>query len=100
MGAESPMKHERWHQAEELFHAALERAPEERQAFLEQACGEDTELRLQVEHLISIDQRAGSRLERPVIEEVTAALDADAAREGSEVGPYRILSPLGAGGMG
>ena len=100
MGAESPMKNERWRQVEELFHAALERAPEERQAFLGQACGEDTELRLQVEHLISIDQRAGSRLERPVIEEVTAALDADAPLEGAQVGPYRILSLLGAGGMG
>ena len=39
------MKHERWRQAEELFHAALERAPEERQSFLGQACGEDTEIR-------------------------------------------------------
>ena len=35
MGAESPMKSERWRQVEELFHAALERTPEERQAFLE-----------------------------------------------------------------
>ena len=94
------MKQERWRQVEELFHAALERAPEERQAFLGQACSEDTELRLQVEHLISIDQRAGSRLERQVIEEVTATLDADAPLEGAQVGPYRILSPLGAGGMG
>jgi eukaryotic-like serine/threonine-protein kinase len=94
------MKHGRWRQVEELFHAALERAPEERQAFFVQACGEDTELRLQVEHLISIDQRAGSRLERPVNEEVFATLDADAPLEGAQVGPYRILSPLGAGGMG
>jgi len=94
------MKSERWRQVEELFHAALERTPEERQAFLGQACSEDTELRLQVEHLISIDQRAGSRLEWQVIEEVTAALDADAPLEGAQVGPYRILSPLGAGGMG
>ena len=94
------MKQGRWRQVEELFHAALERAPEERQAFFVQACGEDTELRLQVEHLISIDQRAGSRLERPVTEEVFATLDADAPLEGAQVGPYRILSPLGAGGMG
>jgi eukaryotic-like serine/threonine-protein kinase len=100
MGAESPVKHERWRQVEELFHAALERAPEERQAFLQKACGEDTELRYQVEHLISIDQHAGSHLERPVIEEVTATLDAALPLEGAQVGPYRILSPLGAGGMG
>ena len=94
------MKPARWRQVEELFHAALERAPEERQAFLAQACNEDTELRLQVEHLISIDQRAGSRLEGQVIEEVTATLDAAGPLEGTQVGPYRILSPLGAGGMG
>jgi serine/threonine protein kinase/Tol biopolymer transport system component len=94
------MKSERWRQVEELFHAALARAPEERQPFLLEACSEDTELKRQVEHLISIDQRAGSRLEGAVIEEVTAALDADAPLEGAQVGPYRILSSLGAGGMG
>jgi serine/threonine-protein kinase len=64
MGAEPPMKSERWRQVEELFHAALELAPDERQAFLAQACSEDAELRLQVEHLISIDRHAGSHLER------------------------------------
>ena len=95
------MKIERWRQVEDLFHAALERAPEERQAFLADACGEDAGLRLQVEQLISIDQRAGTRLETPVMEEVTAALDDDAPPlEGAQVGPYRILSLLGAGGMG
>jgi hypothetical protein len=77
------MKQERWRQTEELFNAALERAPEERQAFLKQACGEDTELRHQVENLISIDQHAGSQLERPLIEEVTAALEAAAPVEGA-----------------
>src|SRR5262249_50568651 len=41
-----------------------------------------------------------SRLERPVTEEVFTTLDADASLEGAQVGPYRILSPLGAGGMG
>ena len=87
MGADWPMKIERWRQVEDLFHAALERAPEERQAFLADACGEDAGLRLQVEQLISIDQRAGTRLETPVIEEVTAALDDDAPPlEGAQVG--------------
>jgi len=100
MAAESTTNSKRWRQVEELFHAALERPPEERHAFLGQACSEDTELRLQVEHLISIDQRDESRLEKQAIEEVTAALDGDAPLEGAQVGPYRILSLLGAGGMG
>jgi hypothetical protein len=38
------MKQELWHKVEELFHAALERAPEERQAFLDATCGTDIDL--------------------------------------------------------
>src|SRR5262245_12142784 len=98
--AEPPMNGERWRQVEDLFHAALEREHEERDVFLAQACSEDSELRRQVEQLISIDRRAGSRLESPVIEEVTAVLDVDVPLDGTQVGPYRILSSLGAGGMG
>ena len=37
------MKQELWRRVEELFHAALERPPEARRAFLDEACGEDHE---------------------------------------------------------
>jgi len=59
------MKQELWLKAEELFHAALERPPEARRAFLDEACGEDSELRRQVEALVAKDERAGSLLEKP-----------------------------------
>lgn len=42
------MKQAFWRRVEELFHAALERPPEVRRAFLDEACGEDNELRHQV----------------------------------------------------
>jgi serine/threonine-protein kinase len=65
------MKQEQWRRAEELFHSALELAPEARGAFLDKACGEDTELRHQIELLVSKDEHGGSLLEKPVLADVT-----------------------------
>jgi eukaryotic-like serine/threonine-protein kinase len=89
------MKKELWRRAEELFHAALERPTEARRAFLDEACGADTELRRQVEILISKDENAGSFLDKPALADATATLLA-----GKHYGTYHILSLLGAGGMG
>jgi serine/threonine-protein kinase len=93
------MKQELWRRAEALFHAALEQSPETRRAFLDEACGEDAELRGQVETLVSKDEQAGSFLESPVLPALTAALGARTSLVGRQFGPYRILSLLGAGGM-
>jgi eukaryotic-like serine/threonine-protein kinase len=94
------MNQELWRKAEALFHAALDRAPEERAAFLNVACGPDTELRQQVEVLVSKDEQAGSLLEEPVLADLTAALAADGPLVGRQFGSYRILALLGLGGMG
>ena len=94
------MNHERWQRAEDLFHAALERSPEARRAFLDEACGKDTELRQQVEMLVSRDEHAGSFLEKPVLADLAGTLATRASLVGRQYGPYRIVSPLGAGGMG
>ena len=47
------MKAERWQQVDKLFQAAVEHAPEERAAFLSQACGGDDALRCHVEKLLA-----------------------------------------------
>jgi hypothetical protein len=91
---------ERWRRVEELFHAALERVPEARQAFLSDACKEDTEVLRQVELLLAKEEQAGSFLERPAIDDRTVTLTAAGGLLGRQFGPYRIVSPLGAGGMG
>ena len=93
------MKQELWRRAEDLFHAAVERSPEARRAFLDDACGEDAELRRQVEMLVSKDEQAGSFLDRPILTAETPPLGARASWVGRQLGPYRILSLLGAGGM-
>src|SRR3989440_10390117 len=100
------MKPESWQQIDRLFHLALERAPEERAAFLDQACAGDQQLRREVEVLITAHERAGSFIEKPALEVEAWSLAnqrGDAGNEsmlGKTVGGYRVLAPLGTGGMG
>jgi len=94
------MDQELWRRAKAIFHAALEREPEVRQAFLDVACGGDADLRRLVELLVSQGEQAGSFLERPALDDLTATLTARGSLLGRQLGPYKIMSPLGAGGMG
>ncbi len=88
------MTPERWQRIEELFHAALARGPESRQAYLDGACGQDADLRREVESLLAQGEKAENFLEsRPLEATATILL-------GKQLGPYRIVSPLGVGGMG
>jgi eukaryotic-like serine/threonine-protein kinase len=100
------MKPERWQQLDKLFHAALEREPEERAAFLDEACAGDESLRKQVETLLVAHQQAGSFIESPAMEVAARGVAADHENteeelaNGETVSHYRIISPLGSGGMG
>ena len=55
----------RWQQIDKLLDEALDRPPEGRKAFLEQACGGDEDLRKQVEELLAAHEKAGSYVETP-----------------------------------
>ena len=84
----------------ELFHAALELAPETRLTFLKSACGEDTDLRHQVELLLAKQEQAGRFLETPAIAYTAVTQTATMNLPARLFGAYRIITPLGAGGMG
>src|SRR5580658_1592867 len=86
-----PMSPERWREVEDLYQAVLERTPGERTILLEQA---DPELRREVESLLAQPSR-NSALERPAWENSAGTLEA-----GSSLGPYRIETSIGKGGMG
>jgi len=58
-----------------LFAEALEKSPEERPAFLDEACGGDTELRQRVEQLLRSSEEAGSFLAQSAAEDFDATLD-------------------------
>ncbi len=47
------MHPERWRRLAELFEAASRLAPADRPAFLERSCGEDADLRREVESLLA-----------------------------------------------
>src|ERR1700686_3052908 len=88
----------RWQQVEELYHAALECEPSERAAFLARA---DPELRREVESLLAQESGA-TPLDHPAWEGAASILGSTAAvlTPGTQLGPYKIEGPLGAGGMG
>ena len=91
---------ERWRRIEDVYHAALERDSGERPTFLREACRDDSDLRREVESLLS--QKASSNLLNQSLGSVAADVLSPAERfaAGAMIGPYRIVEPLGAGGMG
>ena len=56
---------ERWKQIDELMEAALERGPEDRSAFLDQACEGDEALRQEVQSLLDYGEPAARFIENP-----------------------------------
>src|SRR5215218_2628618 len=97
------MDRERWQKVDRVFKSALELPSGERAAFVEHACGGDEGLRAEVLSLVEHDREA-SLLERPAVEEATRLLAEEDERAlafaGKMFGPYRVVSRLGAGGMG
>jgi Tol biopolymer transport system component/serine/threonine protein kinase len=96
------MDPERFQQIDKLLEEALEREPDQRKPFLEQACAGDVELRKEVEALLVAHDMAGSFVERPALNLAAQALAHGQGQSliGTRLGPYEILSLLGRGGMG
>src|SRR5437879_649934 len=96
------MKPERWQQIKSLLQSALEREPDERAAFLKEACSGNPSLQSEVESLIASHQQAGSFVERPAFELMAESLKDDQPEPlvGHTLGQYKVLERLGAGGMG
>ncbi len=100
------MKPERWQQLDSLFHSALERKPEDRAAFLDEACAGDQQLRKEAEALIAANEDAGSFIEKPALDVEARSLANEQSDTGAEsmvgrtIGHYRLVALLGSGGMG
>ena len=103
------MQAERWRRVEQLYHAAMEQAEDQRAAFLERSGAGDQALRAEVESLIAYARQTGRIIDKPALEVVAAAMAEDLCAEdgikadkmiGARIAQYRIVGKLGAGGMG
>jgi len=90
------MTDERWKRVESLFHAARERPPADREAFLQRACTGDTELRDEVASLLVT--AGASFVDQGVKGAVSPVVRAPLT--GRQLGVYTVGALLGAGGMG
>jgi serine/threonine protein kinase/Tol biopolymer transport system component len=112
------MTPERWEKIESIFQAALDLSGEEREQFVRAECGDDAELRAEVERFIARFETEDSFLESPVWtdsrflqsqakREIASSLDSEIVSNkeaktyvGRQIGVYRLIKELGRGGMG
>src|SRR5271165_6422878 len=91
---------DRWNRIEEIFQSALERPPSERSKYVAQACGDDAELRLEIESLLANDN-ATTAIDSVLADDLRVLVQtSDTAEIGLRVGPYRLVREIDSGGMG
>src|SRR6266536_2420102 len=91
------MNADQWPRVKNIFHAAIERAPANRAAFVIEACGGDAAVRAEVERLIAAHDRAGSFIEQSPVAGVERR---QTSLTGRVIGRYEVGRLLGSGGMG
>lgn len=96
------MTPERWQQVGRLYQEALGLDPDERTGFLARACGNDFDLRQEVESLLAAKSEAGDFLSGGAMKDAAKILanEEPLTLVGKKLGHYHVLSLLGGGGMG
>ncbi len=95
------MTPDRWQLVKEGFHAALERPPDERDAFLDRLCAGDVALRAEIARLLAAHVDAGGFIETSPVAGLTHTPGQVATTlTGSVINHYTVGRLIGAGGMG
>jgi eukaryotic-like serine/threonine-protein kinase len=97
------MNPDRWNKINEVFSTWLDLSDEKRGQFLIEACGSDDQLRKEVDLLIEAYSKSETFIETPIQgEAVRAIAESMPIRNliGTSISHYRIVQPIGAGGMG
>ena len=101
------MQAEQWQRVEAIYNAALDLNANQRHTYLLEACAGDDVLRRDVESLLNAHEDAGTFLQTPAvivaadeIKQSGGAPATPASLLGRKIHHYKILSALGAGGMG
>jgi serine/threonine protein kinase/tetratricopeptide (TPR) repeat protein len=97
---------EEWRRIKAVAAGALEQPEDTRRAYLAATCGDDRDLRDQVESLLASAAEASPFFETPsvLIAGARAVVETlarfDTSRVGEQIGAYRVVRELGGGGMG
>lgn len=76
-------------------------APDDRLAFIAQACGDDLEMRREVERMAAWHFEATQNFLEPAAQNIRpTVIGAGVAKVGTSIGPYKLLEQIGEGGMG
>ena len=103
------MDAERWRRVEELCHASMKIAGSQRAAFLQDACGEDEEIRREVESLLAHEGSEADFIVTPAFDVAVRLMANDKSSMRAQTDPvpvgtiishFRVLEKLGHGGMG
>jgi serine/threonine protein kinase/formylglycine-generating enzyme required for sulfatase activity/dienelactone hydrolase len=96
------MKPERWRQIEETYLAALDLDESERSAFLDRVCENDSDLRREIESLLANETQSIHFIDSPAMEVAAEMLSEGQSLSliGQQISRYRVVSRIGAGGMG
>lgn len=97
-----------WHKVREIFEEGLDRPQQEREAFLDSACGGDKKLRASVEALLKADGDTTSFMQPPARSAAFSMMSdmfarstgMDPATQALRIGQYRVENAIASGGMG
>ncbi len=95
------MTPERWQLVDKIFHEARDLDPDRRAEFLDRVCASDAFLRREVDSLLAYTGEMTGFIDVPALQVAAEGLASESFQMiGETLGPYRIISLLGRGGMG
>ncbi len=97
----SKLSKQRWTEIEQILRATLDQPLNQRADFLTNACAGDHQLKQEVQSFLDSHEDSDGFLEDPALKVAARSLASEKqSLVGQMIGPYKILKPIGAGGMG